>query len=1068
VRLERVKTHQPIEAGRRGGIVVSKKQYSLTAQVGQLSQVQLAVRRAVRQRGPVLAVGALSLIAATSSLPALAADSAAAADSNTSDSSKSDDKLSEVVVTGQREALQSAQRFKEVSMQIVDSVIAADIGKLPDRSVTEVLQRIPGITIDHTYRDIAGHTDPEHFQVEGSGVAIRGLSYVRSEVNGRDVFTANGGRQLSFDDVPPELLAAIDVYKNPDASQIEGGVGGVVNLRTAKPFDFTGARIGASAGGSWGDLSRGNLKPSASLLLSDRWQTGIGSFGLLADVAYSESLNRTDGIERFAYFPRVSGLEAPNDNNGWIPAGQTVWVPNGGVSWRTLRYKRKREGLYLALQWSPADNVETSITWFDSVYQFHWDENAIFAATSPYNIAPAPGTSFTYTPNGMLAKGIITDPSDNGLPFNDDTRSADRHSNTSDVSWNLIWHATERLKLTTDVQLVRSNTNSDDFTVATGVNVPSESIDLTGKLPVVSVPQAYLTNPANYYWAFTMDGLSLAHGKEWSWREDAEYKLGDGFFKSIRAGVRMADRSAQTDLSEPGNGYNWQAVSQTWMLGWNLPNLAYLNKFPAATNTYAFPNFFNGRVPLPSAVVFPAVSVATGWPNSFATIQGFRTTLCQQLDPSCNYSWTPASLIQAPGAPPTGGLNTQDERTFAGYLTVPFGSNIGELPFDGEIGVRVVHTRDSANGYLTLSQFSIPTNVPTGGQYFAFSTLAQAQSAKNSYTDVLPSLNMRFHWADRLQSHLALAEAMARPDFSQLQAFTSLGSAVDSGSGVQSFTGTSSGNPRLKPTKSFQIDGTLEWYFAPTGSVTADVFYKHLTDVVINQVFPVTGFDTNGGAHTFTTTGPVNGASGKIKGIEVAYQQYYDFLPNLLRGFGTQLNFTYVDSSQTLNTPVTGKYCDSSSGGADNLNLNLNGCDTNGTTFGNLPLLGLSKYAYNAALLYDRGPISARLAYSWRSKYLMGVNVNAANGTNGLNTDPSSANYGQMNNAWGLPLYADKYGELDASIFYKINEHITLGLTALNLTDAQYKELQQQHIATTELAWYDSGRTYSAQVRVTF
>jgi iron complex outermembrane receptor protein len=308
VRLERVKTHQPIEAGRRGGIVVSKKQDSLTAQVGQLSQVQLAVRRAVRQRGPVLAVGALSLIAATSSLPALAADSAAAADSNTSDSSKSDDKLSEVVVTGQREALQSAQRFKEVSMQIVDSVIAADIGKLPDRSVTEVLQRIPGITIDHTYRDIAGHTDPEHFQVEGSGVAIRGLSYVRSEVNGRDVFTANGGRQLSFDDVPPELLAAIDVYKNPDASQIEGGVGGVVNLRTAKPFDFTGARIGASAGGSWGDLSRGNLKPSASLLLSDRWQTGIGSFGLLADVAYSESLNRTDGIERFAYFPRVSSL----------------------------------------------------------------------------------------------------------------------------------------------------------------------------------------------------------------------------------------------------------------------------------------------------------------------------------------------------------------------------------------------------------------------------------------------------------------------------------------------------------------------------------------------------------------------------------------------------------------------------------------------------------------------------------------------------------------------------------------------------------------------------------------
>ena len=1024
------------------------------------------------------AASALALVLALSGAPAHAQSQPADPPQPQTRNQKAEKEqiLQEVVVSGQRQAVATAQRIKEMSMQIVDSVVAADIGKLPDRSVTEVLQRIPGITIDHTYRDIAGHTDPEHFQVEGAGVSIRGLSYVRSEVNGRDVFTANGGRQLSFDDVPPELMAGVDVYKNPDASQIEGGVGGVVNLRTAMPFDFSGARISASAGGSWGDLSRGNLKPSASLLLSDRWHTGIGDFGLLADIAYSESVNRTDGIERFAYFPRVSGLEAPNKYNGWIPAGQTVWVPNGGVSWRTLRYKRKREGAYLAAQWRPTDNVETSVTWFDSTYQFHWDENAIFAATSPYNITPAPGTSFTYNSAGMLTSGTLTDPYDNGLPFNDDTRSADRHSGTSDLSWNLLWDATDRLTLKSDVQLVRSNTNSDDFTVATGVNVPWEGIDLTGDIPKVSVPQGYLTNPANYYWAFTMDGLSMSHGKEWSWREDADYKLGDGFFKAIRGGVRVADRSAQTDLSEPGNGYNWQAVSETWMLGWYESGLAYLNSFPAATSTYAFPNFFNGKVGLPSSVVFPGVSVATGWPNTFATLQSYRTALCQQHaqqqspPQTCNYAWTAASLIPAAGAPPTGGLNTQDERTFAAYLSVPFGSKIGELPFDGEIGVRVVRTKDTANGYLTLSQFTIPTNgpPPAAGQYFAFNTLAQPESFRNEYTDVLPSLNTRFHWTDQLQSHVAVSEGMARPDFSQLQAFTSLGSAVDSGSGIQSFTGTSSGNPKLKPTRAFQLDGTLEWYFAPTGSLTADVFYKHLTDVVINQVFNVTGFDVSGSPHTFTTTGPVNGATGEIKGFEVAYQQYYDFLPSLLRGLGTQLNFTYVDSSQTLNTPVNGKYCDSSSGGADNLNLNLNGCDTNGTTFGNLPLLGLSKYAFNAALLYDRGPISARLAYSWRSKYLMGVNVNAGNGTNGLNTDPSSANYGKENVAWGLPLYADSYGELDASIFYKIDEHVTLGFEALNLTDALYKELQQQHIATTDLAWYDSGRTYSAQVRVTF
>ena len=295
-----------------------------------------------------------------------------------------------------------------------------------------------------------------------------------------------------------------------------------------------------------------------------------------------------------------------------------------------------------------------------------------------------------------------------------------------------------------------------------------------------------------------------------------------------------------------------------------------------------------------------------------------------------------------------------------------------------------------------------------------------------------------------------------------------MSSGINTSDGVQTFTGSANGNPKLKPTKAFNLDGTLEWYFAPTGSLTWDLFYKHLTDVVINQVFDVNATDTAGNSHQFTTTGPVNGASGDIKGFEVAYQQYYDFLPWILHGFGTQANFTYIDDHQTLDNPVNGTYCDGSSGGASNLALNLNGCDTNGTTFGNLPLVDLSKYAYNLALLYDRGPVSARLAYSWRSRYLMGVNVNPTEGTNGLNTDPGSSAFGAESVAWGLPLYAASYGELDASLFYKIDSHVTLGIEALNLTDSIYRELMQQHIATSTFAWYDSGRTYSAQIRVTF
>jgi iron complex outermembrane recepter protein len=979
--------------------------------------------------------------------------------------------LKEVVVTGERQAIMTAQRIKQLSIQVVDSVVAADIGKLPDRSVTEVLQRIPGIAIDHTYRDIAGNTDPEHFQVEGAGVSIRGLTYVESEVNGGDAFTANGGRQLSFDDVPPELLAGVDVYKNPDAEQIEGGIGGVVNLRTAKPFDFSGSRITGTAGGTWGDLSRGPVQPSASLLMSDRWHTGIGDFGVLVDVAYSKARDRTDGIELFPYFPRTASQGAASS---WVPAGQTVWVPDG-TSWRSLRYQRTRNGAYVALQWRPTDNIETSLTYFGSFYKFHWDENAIFEAFNPYNIQPAPGTNFTFNSAGLFTSGTFYDQSDLpnggvGIPYNDDTRSADKRDDTNDFRWNLLWDVTDNLTLTTNAQYVAANSSGGDFTAATGVNVPWQTISVNGSSPPSqSVPQAYLENPANYYWAFTMDGLSRDYGSEWAWSEDADYSLGHGFFKSIRVGVRAVDRSLLTRVSEPGGGYNWAAVSQTWQLPWDIQSLAYLNQFQSPYMTYSFPNFYNGGVPAPSPAVFPGTSITTGWPGTFETLQSYLTELCTQTtkNPNCN-SYQVPSLYPAAGAPPTGGVNTQAEHTYAAYLEVPFGTHFGSLPVDGNVGVRIVRTVDTANGNLVMNAFQIPTTAPTGhslSEYVAFPGFVVPLTAKNDYTDALPSLDMVFHWRKDLQSHLAVSEGMSRPSFGQLEAYSTMGAAINNG--VEDFTGTGNGNPYLKPTRATQLDGTLEWYFATTGSMSVDVFYKHLTDVVINQVYTMAASDTAGTPYDFTVTGPVNGASGKIKGLELNYQQYYDFLPGFLKGFGTQLNFTYVDSAQILDHPVTGAYCDSSSEGADNLNLNLNGCDTNGQSFGNLPLENLSKYLANAALLYDRGPISARLAYSWRSKYLMGVNVNSAQGSNGYNTDPSSPDMGQENVAYGLPIYGGAYGELDASLFYNIDSHVTLGFTALNLTNSIYTELVQQHIGLMNHAWYDSGRTYTAEVRVT-
>src|SRR3954454_12955571 len=195
-----------------------------------------------------------------------------------------------IIVTGIRASLRSSRNIKKNSEQIVDSITAQDIGALPDRSVSEALQRVPGVTLQRTNEA----RDPARLSAEGGGIFIRGLSWVRSEFNGRDTFSANNGRQLGFEDVPADLLAGVDVYKNPSADLIEGGIGGLVNLRTRKPFDQPGQLVAASVDVNYADL-RKKAFWSANALYSNHWHTGgLGEIGILLSGSVNNIGNRTD------------------------------------------------------------------------------------------------------------------------------------------------------------------------------------------------------------------------------------------------------------------------------------------------------------------------------------------------------------------------------------------------------------------------------------------------------------------------------------------------------------------------------------------------------------------------------------------------------------------------------------------------------------------------------------------------------------------------------------------------------------------------------------------------------
>jgi TonB-dependent receptor len=347
---------------------------------------------------------------------------------------------------------------------------------------------------------------------------------------------------------------------------------------------------------------------------------------------------------------------------------------------------------------------------------------------------------------------------------------------------------------------------------------------------------------------------------------------------------------------------------------------------------------------------------------------------------------------------------------------------------------------------------------------------------ENSYSNVLPTVNLRVKASDKLQFRIAYGTSMSRPDFSQLQAYTTLSQEVKSSLNEETKvvnvtavnrTGNAQGNPALRPITSKQFDVTAEWYFAKSGSLTLALFDKHLKDVIIDQTTLVGLPDTTGALQQFLVTSPVNGAKGIARGAELAYQQYYDSVPDWLRGIGLSANYTYVHSKRSLYNPVFSEYC-SGGQGAANVNLNLNGCDTDGRAFGNLPLTQLSKNAFNVAILYDRGPWSARLAYNWRSRYLLSTNTNGTQGSDGTDTNPASSTYGQRNVAWGLPLWADDYGQLDGGVSYSYSDNLKFDFQVQNLTDARYNQTMHQGIGDKVRAVFVSGPRYSLRIGYTF
>jgi TonB-dependent receptor len=594
-------------------------------------------------------VSGLALLSAISAMPAVAQDA-------TDDAAEAESE-DVIIVDGFRQSLENAQSRKKQSDVIGDSVTAEDIGALPDRSVTETLQRIPGISINR----FAAGVDPDHFSVEGSGVVVRGLTYVRSEFNGREAFTANNGRALGFADVPSELLGGVDVFKSPSADRVEGGIAGVVNLRTRLPFDKNGLVIAGSIEANYGDFAK-KESPTAAVVVSNTWDTGIGKIGLLGSFSYSQLFSRADRFQVSSFRVRPIYSSATRTDvvpfTGGTQTGEGLF-PRGAVL-GTQEFDRERYGYAAAAQWKSNDgDMEATFQFLRSDARQAWTEFTTEIATD--NVASNGdsravfGTSIDFDDSGLFSSGVITGPTgwrDDrsvegnlrtpilGLQSNNIKRDRGDRAVTSDYAFNFRWDVSDMFALNFDYQHVDSFVTVRDNTLWTS-SYQDANIQLNGSgFPTVTfqAPQncttipcpgtpgsaggtlffndddeypAYYTgthqsysDPFNTFYRAAMDHFEDSDGNSDAMRIDGELSFPDNdFLKSVRLGARYADRDQTARFSV----YNWGVLSEQWGNGgpvWLDENVDGVRGGTggaplAGTSNYCFNNFFRGAVTNP-------------------------------------------------------------------------------------------------------------------------------------------------------------------------------------------------------------------------------------------------------------------------------------------------------------------------------------------------------------------------------------------------------------------------------------------------------------------------------------
>ncbi|MGN6148979.1 MAG: TonB-dependent receptor [Rhizomicrobium sp.] len=820
-----------------------------------------------------------------------------------------------VVVTGIRGSIQQSLDIKRDTTAIVDAVSAQDIGKFADKNVADALQRVPGVNTVSAASGEGGFDENDRVSIRGTNPSLTQTLIDGHSVANGDWFILDQyqtvGRSVSYTLLPSEIVDTAVVYKSQQADLVEGGVAGVVDIKTRSPLGFKDNwTFEGEAQAAYSTL-RGKTTPQLNGLVN--WKSDSGNFGIMVQGFYEKRDIRRDGQEFLGY-----------SSVGATDAAGIAHPDLVGMMYPTLigsalfEQERIRKGGSVTAEWQPNNQWDLKVSGFYSdLSASNINQNNMFWGTNEFATSQNVPTSYVVK-NGTIVSAVFPVKAGSTPFVTDFIQRPGGAAQTWYINGDADWNPTASLNVHVKGGYSKGVGKTDPQVAWEGEIAPGTAggtYDFSRGVAVVTVPGVDLSDASNLVndWAWT--AVSTATDKEGYIQADAEQQVSWGPISSIKAGVRYADHKRNSVLFNGGVSYGGSIGSDV--------------------STSNYPGDFADKFKIPGMLT----DVPMG-----------NTHLIEQLLFN-NTSWRPYPQTPAAISNPANGRFdwpasfAVEEKDTAGYVM----ANFEGKGWKGNFGVRVVNTQDDVTNYGNGLANTPPTPGCATGTYSDFGCYV-TNSVSNTYTDILPSVNLSADITDDMVLRFAAAEAMARPDYSALGGAVQL---TDT-----NLTG-SAGNADLKPVKSANYNLSYEWYYGPQSLFSLSVFYMDLSSYVSYQTanasyvnMTLTGRNPVPVYSTYSISRPFN-SSGHDEGFELSLQQ------PIWGGFGFQANYTYA-----------------------------NGSDNAGG-----PLVGDSKNTANLIGYYENDWMSARVSYNYRSRMLVGLDRSSDEYQNSYNTLDASLQF---------------------------------------------------------------------------